>query len=249
MIFKMSSPSKANNKQPEQYGLYIPDDFAGYPKHLFRLPEQYDSEIDRVLIPHGLIQDRVETVAAEIFDEYANPNVSSSLQCPLQIVCVMKGATIFTHDLVCYLRNANRLSSNRSLVFNIHYIRANSYTGTCQGDTISYNYRSIDKVKAKAHSLNAPILIVEDIIDSGRTLAGLVEYLNRGSFVTEVKVAVLCSKRVEKKADVHIDYCCFDIPNYWVIGYGFDVDDRFRDMSHICIYKQPIANGSELLNE
>ena len=76
------------------------------------------------------------------------------------------------------------------------------------------------------------VLIIEDIVDSGRTLKYLKEYLITKN-PNSIKIAVLMDKKERRVTNVDIDYICFEIPNKFVVGYGFDVDERGRNIPYV----------------
>ena len=77
------------------------------------------------------------------------------------------------------------------------------------------------------------VLIVEDIVDTGRTLKYLKDYLLNDQKANSVKIAVLMDKKERRLVDIDIDYVGFEIPNKFVVGYGFDVDEKGRNIPYV----------------
>jgi hypoxanthine phosphoribosyltransferase len=161
------------------------------------------------------IQTRVAEMGAEIARDFAG-------QTPL-LIGVLKGAYIFLSDLV-------RATDMR---LGVEFIAISSYgSGT----------RSSGEVKI-VKDLDVPvdgrdILIVEDIVDTGLTLSFLIGSLHqRGA--KSVRLAALLDKWERRTSEVKIDYCGFRIPDAFVVGYGLDYDERYRNLPYIAVLKDP----------
>jgi len=128
----------------------------------------------------------------------------------MTILCVLKGGFRFCQDLMHYISALNR-NSGRSIQMGVDFIRLKSYVN---------------------------VLVVEDIIDTGRTMSKLLNTLDKFE-PKSVKVASLLLKRRPDSTGYRPDYLGFEIPNMWVIGYGgFDYNEYFRDLNHICIINE-----------
>ncbi|KAI0980439.1 hypothetical protein GJ496_007167 [Pomphorhynchus laevis] len=236
--------------------LKIEDDFNGWDPNSFDIPFNYKQFVNRVLIPRGLIDEQVQRIAGQIFYDYTYSNSVNNTSCDttsndlnvngspshsschrsrLQLVCILKGASIFFHQLFDELQQIKRshlrtVLPSQYLEISLHYLRTRSYRGTISIGTVEMNLDNIFKELDPSQ----PILLVEDIIDTGRTLSNLLSQFNK--FSKKIKIVSLCKKRLRKSPehDIQPNYCCFSIPDRYIIGYGFDIDDRFRDMDHIC---------------
>ncbi|MBV9928010.1 MAG: hypoxanthine phosphoribosyltransferase [Acidobacteria bacterium] len=161
------------------------------------------------------IQNRVAEMGAEIARDYAG-------QTPL-LVGVLKGAYIFLSDLVRAI----------DLRLGVEFMAISSYGS---------GMRSTGEVKI-VKDLDVPvdgrdILIVEDIVDTGLTLSFLIGSLHqRGA--KSVKLAALLDKHERREKDVPIDYCGFQIPDAFVVGYGLDYAERYRNLPYIAVIKDP----------
>ena len=167
-----------------------------------------DSKDFKVLYEESEIQKRIKDLAEEIDDFYKGEEVI--------VISVLKGAVFFTVDLVKKMKTPIILDM----------IQVSSYQGTeSTGNVIMKKDLGID-IEGKK------VLVVEDIIDTGYTLKYLKEYLESLN-PKEVKIAVLLDKAERRKANIQVDYTGFVIPNKFVVGYGFDIDDKYRNLSYI----------------
>ena len=167
-----------------------------------------DSKDFKVLYEESEIQKRIKELAEEIDDFYKGEEVI--------VISVLKGAVFFTVDLVKKMKTPIILDM----------IQVSSYQGTeSTGNVIMKKDLSVD-IEGKK------VLVVEDIIDTGYTLKYLKEYLESLN-PKEVKIAVLLDKAERRKANIQVDYTGFVIPNKFVVGYGFDIDDKYRNLSYI----------------
>ncbi len=155
------------------------------------------------------LQKRIREVAEEIDKDYIGKEIV--------IVCVLKGAVFFTVDLVKKMKTPIELET----------IQISSYVGTQSTGEISMKKDLDNSVEGR------DVLIVEDIVDSGRTLKWLRDYLINEKKAKTVKIAVLMDKKEGRVVDVPIDYTGFVIPNKFVVGYGFDVDEKGRNIPYV----------------
>lgn len=157
---------------------------------------------------------RVHALAAEIRARHADH--------PLTVVCILKGAWIFAADLV-------RALSPHDV--RVEFVAASSYEGT----------ETTGKVHL-LHDLRRPIagehvLLVEDIVDTGLTLSFLVDLL-RAREPASLEVAALLDKPSRRKVRFEADYVGFEIPDLFVIGYGLDLDQRFRHLPYVGLVEE-----------
>ncbi|TPX73335.1 hypoxanthine phosphoribosyltransferase [Chytriomyces confervae] len=193
---------------------------ATLPKEAFVIPHHYYDDVESVLIPHGLILNRIEKVAQDI---------ANDAQGPLVACCVLKGASVFYADLMNALRKA-QTPDRKSIPFSYEFMKVKSYendksTGNVQ---ISLSEDELKSYKGKH------LLIVEDIVDTGRTMVALLERLKQYE-PASVKVVSMLVKRTPESNGYVPDYFGFSVPDYFVVGYGLDYNEYFREMEHICI--------------
>lgn len=159
-----------------------------------------------------------ESEAAEAPISYANP---------LIIISVLKGSYIFTADMVRYLQD-------EGLCCVCDFIRLASYNdGTQSTGTVTIH--SLPKFQ---HLKGKHVLVLEDVCDSGRTLKFLKSFLVERHSPKSIKFCVLVNKHAEARK-VHFvpEYACLPGPNKYIIGYGFEVNDRYRDFRHVFVLK------------
>jgi hypoxanthine phosphoribosyltransferase len=178
-------------------------------------PSEFSNPNLKPLFTAEQIQTRVAEMGAEISRDYAG-------QTPL-LVGVLKGAYIFLSDLV----------RATDLRLGVEFMAISSY-----GDSM----RSSGEVRI-VKDLDVPvdgrdILIVEDIVDTGLTLSFLIGSLHqRGA--RSVRLAALLDKFERREREVKIDYCGFQIPDAFVVGYGLDFAERYRNLPYIAVIKDP----------
>lgn len=161
-----------------------------------------------VFLEEKEIQERIAEVAAQIDKDYVGEDVI--------VICVLKGAIFFTVDLVKKMKTPIELE----------VMQVSSYVGTQSTGKLNVK-KDLDR---EIEGRN--VLIVEDIIDTGITLSYLKEYLLAKNPKT-LRIAVLADKKERRKVDVKLDYTCFEIPDKFVVGYGFDVDEKGRNIPYI----------------
>ncbi|KAJ3209933.1 hypoxanthine phosphoribosyltransferase 1 [Entophlyctis luteolus] len=196
---------------------------AALPKEAFVLPAHYEDDVDSVLIPHGLIINRIDKIAQDIAKDYQGPIVAC---------CVLKGASVFYADLMNALRKT-RTSDGASVQFSYEFARVKSYHNT---ESTGQVHISLSEEELQAYR-NKHLLIVEDIIDTGITMVALLDRLKKYE-PASVKVVSMLVKNTKKSNGYEPDYWGFRIPNKFVIGYGLDYNEVFREMEHICIISE-----------
>jgi len=201
----------------------LPDDYTGFDTKLFCIPKHYEDSVGSVLIPHGMIQDRIEKLARDLFSDVMNQGKE-----PMHVICVLKGGYKFFSDLLDYVNRLNSNNTEGSVQISVDFIRLKSYTNNTSGEI---QIIGLDKLDALA---GRNVLIVEDIIDTGKTMSKLLFTLNKFS-PKSVKVACLLRKRTPLSSGYAPDYVGFEIPDKFLVGYALDYNEYFRDLMHICV--------------
>lgn len=166
-----------------------------------------------VLYDAKTISGRVKEVAKDLYQKYGDEEVI--------FVCVLKGAVFFACDLAREYPGDAR----------IDFLRVSSYEGTNTTGQITLKLPlKEDNIKGKN------VLIVEDIIDTGKTMTFLVKYIKEMGAKT-VASCVLLDKKSRRTENINGDYVCFEIPDLFVIGYGLDYDEKYRNLPYIGIVK------------
>ncbi|XP_061628548.1 hypoxanthine phosphoribosyltransferase 1, like isoform X2 [Phyllopteryx taeniolatus] len=194
--------------------LQIADDQKGYDLDLFCVPRHYEKDLDKVIIPHGLIMDRTERLARDIVRDMGGHHIVA--------LCVLKGGYKFFADLLDYIKTLNQ-NSDRSVPLTVDFIRVKSYC----------NDKSTDVVKVIGGD-ELCSLSDKDIVETGRTMQTLLSLLSE-SRPKMVKVVSLLVKRTPRSSGYRPDYIGFEVPDTFLVGYALDYNEYFRDLSHICI--------------
>jgi hypoxanthine phosphoribosyltransferase len=163
-----------------------------------------------VMLTAEEIQARVRALAGEILEDYGPDD-------DLHLVCVLKGAFLFLGDLI---RAMHRTVS-------IDFMAVSSYG---KGTTSSGEVRLVKDLDSGLEGRN--VIIVEDIVDTGLTLSYLQEILKARSPKT-LRTACLLSKPTRRMIDVHVDYIGFTIEDRFVVGYGLDFAEKYRNLPYI----------------
>lgn len=166
---------------------------------------------DRIseLISEDLIQTRVRVLGERISREYAGKTV--------HLICILKGSIFFTCEL------AKRIS----VPVTMDFMSVSSYgSGTSSSGNIEIKKDLDESIEGKH------VIVVEDIIDSGRTLSMLIPLL-RERKPASIQVATLLDKPDRREFDVDVRYTCFEIPDAFVVGYGLDYDQKYRDLPYV----------------
>ena len=166
----------------------------------------------KVLLHRDAIQARVAQMGREIARDYAGRDP--------HLVCVLKGACTFLTDLARAIE----------LPLTLDYIAVSSY------GAVTKSSGEVQLVKDLDQSLEGKdVIVVEDIVDTGLTLNYLTNLLrNRGP--KSVKVAALLSKPSRRLVQIHVDYVGFTIEDLFVVGYGLDYNEKYRNLSDIVVY-------------
>ena len=169
----------------------------------------------KVLIRRGAIQKRVREVAQQITRDFKGERV--------HLVGVLKGACIFLSDLVREI----------SLDTSIDFIAVSSYG---KGKESSGQVRVLKDLDSNVAGLN--VILVEDILDTGLTINYLLRIMQQRK-PKALRVAALLDKPSRRVKPVKGDYVGFTIPNEFVVGYGLDYGERFRNLKDVCILSLP----------
>ncbi len=178
-----------------------------------------DEHIGPVVVSQEQLRRRVTELGAEITADYA--------ETPPLLVGVLKGAFIFMADLARAVR----------LPVEIDLMAIASYGSDTSSSGVVRIMKDVDTDLVGRH-----VLVVEDIVDSGTTLSYLRRYLWAHRPAT-LEVCALLVKSGHQRRDTELRYTGFTIPPDFVIGYGLDVDQRYRNLPEICIYRPDGASG------
>ena len=173
-----------------------------------------EEHVDHILIDRERIQARVAELAAEISHDYAGVE-------DLLLVCVLKGAVMFLADL----------SRQLAIPHAIDFMAISSYGASTESSGIVRIVMDLETSIVDRH-----VLVVEDIIDSGRTLDYITRNLSTRS-PASLKICTLLDKKERRMLPIPVDYVGFEVPDEFVIGYGLDFVELYRNLPFIGVLK------------
>lgn len=174
--------------------------------------QDYREILAEILIDEKTLQNRIRELAADISRDYQDKK--------LVLVCILRGGIVFLVDLMRHITVPHRLD----------FMAVASYgSGTRQsGGSVRL---SLD---LKADIRGRDVLLVEDIVDSGNTIAYVLEFLQTRQ-PASLKVCTLLDKPERRETPVPLDYRGFTIPNKFVFGYGLDLDEYYRNLPFVAV--------------
>ncbi|WP_019123143.1 hypoxanthine phosphoribosyltransferase [Brevibacillus massiliensis] len=175
-----------------------------------------DNDIKEILLTERQIADKVQELGKQLSDEYRGKN-------PL-VICVLKGAVVFMADLIRQI----------DIPCEMDFMAVSSYGNSTESTGVVRILKDLDTPVQNRH-----VLIVEDIMDSGLTLSRLVEQLKHRE-AASVKVVTLLNKPERRKVDISPDYSGFTIPDEFVVGFGLDYGEKYRNLPYIGILKPEV---------
>lgn len=193
---------------------------------------EFDGYLIERLISERQIQTAVQRVADEIYRDYHDKR-------PV-FIGVLKGAYPFFADLTRELGRGNPEIGRPSMPLDVDFLKISTYEGE----------QSTGEVK-KSISLSTDIsdrivIVVEDIIDTGRTLEWLTDELQKMK-PAQIKNCALLDKHERREVDIAVEYTGFEIPNKFVVGYGLDKDQQFRNLPFIGVVMGPVISFGQTI--
>jgi len=176
------------------------------------MTESLNNQISEIYISEEKIKKRIAELGLKISEDYSGKN--------LLMICILKGASVFMSDLIREI----------SLPVSIDFMKVSSYRNSTSS---SGEVEIINDISQNIEGLD--VIIVEDIIDSGITLSKLVPMLKKRN-PASIKICTLLDKPERRKIDIKVDYVGFEIENKFIVGYGLDYAEQFRNLRYIGIY-------------
>ena len=174
-----------------------------------------ENDIEKILLSRSEIDKKIVMIGEQISNDYKGKE-------PV-FVGILKGCFVFMADLM----------RNIKVDCSVDFMAVSSYKGTSSTGAVSIN-------KDLSHDINGKdIILVEDILDSGITLNYIRDYLNVRK-PNSIKIVTLLDKPSRRKADIKADYYCFEVPDAFVVGYGLDYNEKYRNLPYIGILKPEI---------
>lgn len=179
----------------------------------------YSDNIERVLVSEKDIEQAVDRIVSEIERDYKDSGKK------VLLVGILKGSVVFMADIMKKL----------NIPAETDYMKVSSYgSGTTSGE-INLSL-SLSKKDVSDYS----IIVIEDILDTGNTLSWLLGYLKNEMNAKEVKLCVLFNKPDRRKKEIAIDYEGFVIPDEFIVGYGLDYDELYRNLPYVGVLKPEV---------
>lgn len=166
-----------------------------------------------VLLTEQDVDKRIQEIGDQISRDYAGRQV--------HMVCVLKGGSFFMCEL------AKRVT----VPVSIDFMSVSSYGGDTKSSGVVRIVKDLDEPLKDRH-----VIVIEDIVDSGRTLSYLLDML-RSRGAADVRLCTLLDKPDRRVVDVKVDYTGFEIPDEFVVGYGLDYDQKYRNLPYIGMVK------------
>lgn len=175
-----------------------------------------DEDIERILVDEATLQDRIRELGTIIEEEYRGRD--------LLLISVLKGSIIFMADLIRYIR----------IPHEIDFMATSSYGTAVHSSGVVRILKDLNKPIEGRN-----VVLVEDIIDSGHTLNYLLRIL-RERQPASLRIVTLLDKPERREVDIEVDWTGFSIPNDFVVGYGLDYNEVYRNLPYIGILKPSI---------
>ncbi len=174
------------------------------------------AEIQEILIDQEQLQQRIQELGAEISRDYQGKE--------LHLICVLKGAVLFLADL----------ARNLTVPVSFDFMAVSSYGASTESSGVVRILKDLEEsIEGK------DVLIVEDIIDSGLTLHYLYQNLHSRK-PASLEICTLLDKPDRRRVDVPVKYCGFSIPDRFVVGYGLDFAEKYRNLPYIGVLKDEV---------
>lgn len=188
------------------------------------LPEEYQQfwgDIQQILISGEAIQQRVQELGAEISRDYAGQNII--------LVGVLKGVLFFMADLLRAI----------TIPVEVDFIAVSNYSAESRERGVVRLVKDLETVIAGRH-----VLFIEDVVDTGLTLTYLLRLL-RAREPASLEVCTLFNKPTHRLMDIRIKYKGFDLPDLFVVGYGLDHRERYRNLPFVGVLKPGALMGNK----
>jgi len=178
--------------------------------------QMYADIKEELLLTREQIAKRVKEMGAQITEDFKGKE--------LTVICILKGAAVFFVDLIREI----------DLPMTMDFMAISSYGSATKSSGVVRILKDLDKPINGRH-----VLVVEDIVDSGMTLSFLREnLLSRGA--ASLKIATLLDKPERRRVPLHVDYYGFLIPDEFVVGYGLDYDEKYRNLPDIGVLRPEV---------
>lgn len=176
-----------------------------------------EKDIKKILISESTILARLDEIGWQISQDYEGKD--------LTVIAIMNGSIMFMSDLLKRVR----------IPLQIDCWSVSSYHGCKSTGSINFRQHEVCDVTDRH------VLLLDDILDSGLTLHTIKNKLCTETEVKSVKSCVLLSKKIKRVKDIEADYKAFDIDNEFVVGYGLDYNEHYRNLPYIGVLNEPVV--------
>lgn len=182
----------------------------------------YENDIAKVLVSEEEIKGAVKRIAREMENDYKDSDKK------VLLMCTLKGAVVFLADLM----------KEFNLVAEIDFIKVSSYASGTESSGIISLKSGPDLTDLSEYN----VVVIEDILDTGNTLSWLLDHVKNEMNAHSVKLCALFNKPDRRKKEVHIDYQGFIIPDEFIVGYGLDYNNLYRNLPYVGVLKPEVYN-------
>ena len=180
------------------------------------------NDLKYILVSEAQIDEITTTLAKRICDDFKDSSRK------LVLICILKGSLMFTSELMKKI----------NIPLELEFMKVSSYGSESKSSGIINIHLDLKREDLS----DADFIIIEDIIDSGNTLSHLVKYLSeRGA--NSVKTCTLLDKPSRRVVDFTPDYCGMEIPDEFVVGFGLDYDEKYRNLPFVGVLKPSVYGG------
>jgi hypoxanthine phosphoribosyltransferase len=211
----MTTPGIFDPAQPPH-----PEGAARRITRLNAVPEQWRAELKSVLITEAQLRRRVQELARALTHDYVGAD--------LLVVPLLTGTIMFPADLLRHLRLPLRLD----------FVGVSSYREGTESRELVFTK------ELRLEARGRDVLLVDDILDTGKTLAAVQKRLRRAK-PHSLRTCVLLDKPERRTQPVEVDYVGFEIPNEFVVGYGLDYAERYRNLPFVGVLRPDLYAGAE----
>lgn len=174
------------------------------------------NDIQEILFDEKVLEEKVREIGSGISEDYKGKD--------LLVVGVLKGSVLFASDLI----------KNITIPCEIDFMAVSSYGNSTETSGVVRILKDLDhSIEGKA------VLIVEDIVDSGVTLDYLLKYLKARN-ASSIEIVTLLNKPARRKVDINVKYSGFEVPDAFIVGYGIDYAEKYRNLPYIGILKKEV---------
>ncbi|MBQ7400144.1 MAG: hypoxanthine phosphoribosyltransferase [Clostridia bacterium] len=183
----------------------------------------YENDIAKVLVSEEEIAGAVKRIAKQMVEDYKDSDKK------VLFLCTLKGAVVFLADLM----------KEFNLVAEIDFIKVSSYASGTESSGVISLKSGPDLTDLSDYN----VVVIEDILDTGNTLSWLLDHVKNEMNAHSVKLCALFNKPDRRKKDVHIDYQGFIIPDEFIVGYGLDYNNLYRNLPYVGVLKPEVYNN------